>query len=380
MLRVAHFLGTIRPEHDGVTRVMYRLRDLLNATGEIQGQFISPIVPDQVPADMHRVKSIPFPLSTDYRLATVNSGSIRKIYAGQPRPDIIHIHTPCPLGRAASRYAVEEKIPLVVTYHTHFPIYLTYYKVDFLQGVAWRYLHRIYDPARAIIVPSKATLAELQARGFKNLLHIPHGVDTSRFSPTYRSDDWRKQVGGEGRVILTFVGRLVWEKNLKELAEAVSRMKTHDQARVVIVGEGPAREKLEEMMPNAHFTGFLQGDALAVAYASSDVFVFPSVTETFGNVTVEAMAAGLPAICASRGGACDIVQPGDNGLLVEGNDADELAAAMDSLVRDPERRRRMSQAALESSKHYQWENTARRYRDLYFKLRDAGAEVEAAAL
>lgn len=195
-------------------------------------------------------------------------------------------------------------------------------------------------------------------------------MDTKRFSPEYRSDEWRRSVGGDKKTILTFVGRLVWEKNLRLLAEAATQMKHSASAKIVIVGDGPAREKLQEMMPEAHFTGFLKGEPLTTAYASSDAFVFPSITETFGNVTVEAMAAGLPAICASRGGACDIVQPGENGLLVDGQDSAELAHAMDQLVADPAMRARMATAALESSKHYEWENTAQRYRDLYFRVKE----------
>ncbi len=370
---VAHFLGTMRPDHDGVTRVMYRMRDEFASTS-VRNIFVSPILPSFIPSDMRAVSSLPFPFSTDYRLALANSQTIKNALQNQ-KPDIIHIHTPCPLGRAASRYARENEIPLVVTYHTHFPTYMKYYKVEFIEGVIWKYLHTLYDHAAAIIVPSKATIAELAEKGFENLCHIPHGVDTARFSPSNRNQKWRESVGGEDKVIVTFVGRLVWEKNLRAVAEAAKLMTTKQNVQFVVVGDGPARSDFEKLLPKAHFTGFLKDEELAMAYASSDVFFFPSVTETFGNVTIEAMASGLPAVCANRGGAFDIVQHGENGFLVEGSNAKEFANCLDRLVLDSDLRKSMSEKAYEASKKYQWCATAQKYEDLYRNILNTDTSV-----
>jgi glycosyltransferase involved in cell wall biosynthesis len=145
-------------------------------------------------------------------------------------------------------------------------------------------------------------------------------------------------------------------------------MRHKDQVRFVVVGDGPALDAFKKQFQEAHFTGFLRGKDLQTAYASSDLFVMPSVTETFGNVTVEAMASGVPAICAAAGGACDFVIPGENGLLTEPNDVDSLARAMDRLVEDPNARARMSEQALLSSKRFAWSNTAMRYQEIYQSL------------
>lgn len=364
--KIAHFLGTMRPGHDGVTRVIYRLRALF-ARENAHHIFISPILPPVPPEDMRGVRSIPFPASTDYRISLTTARSIEKVL-GKDVPDLIHIHSPCTLGKAAIRYALKRGIPIVTTYHTHFPTYMEYYHLEALAPITWGWLKSIYNKADANIIPSSATLKDLEAAGLPNLVYIPHGVDTSNFSPKHRSDAWRAEVAGPdhaGKVILTFVGRLVWEKNLLLLAQAFKLMKHRENVKLVIVGEGPARAKLEEMLPEAHFTGQLKEGFVGTAYASSDVFVFPSVTETFGNVTVEAMASGLPAICAAAGGAMDMVEPEKTGLLVSAEDPSELAAAMDRLATEPETRKRMSEAALVAVKRFEWESTTRRYESLY---------------
>lgn len=364
-MRVTHFLGTLRPNHDGVTRVAYRLREGFRE-GFNQHLFVSPDLPDSLDEDMRKVPSIPLPLSTGYRLSVCTTASIRAILEKEP-PDIIHMHTPCTLGRAAILAANELGIPVVATYHTHFPTYLSYYRVNYLRPLVWRYLRFLYNRCDAVIIPSQTTLHDLQENGIQNLCHIPHGVDTRLFSPSHRNEEWRKSVGGTDKIIVSFVGRLVWEKNLRLLAETYHQISNKEPFQFVIVGDGPAREKLQEMMPGAHFTGFLGPESLPMAYASSDLFVFPSVTETFGNVTVEAMASGLPAICAAAGGACDIVKPGLNGLLPAPNPT-QFARAIEKMATQADYRKQLSLAATLSATEFSWESTVKRYESLYEKV------------
>ena len=374
-MKIAHFLGTMRPEHDGVTRVVYRLRELFDRDFA-EHLFISPIG-SQIPQDdIRTVPSIPFPLSTQYRLATVNQDSVQRVL-GKDKPDIIHIHSPDPLGWAAMRYARHAGIPMVATYHTHFPSYAKYYHLEFLAPVGWQILRSLYSPSQAVIVPSQSTLEELHEHGIKNLIHIPHGVDMTSFSPTNRSEAWRSSILGDdpNRVIVSFVSRLVWEKNLMVLVNAWKHLNNKGRAKLVIVGDGPAKAKLEQLLPEAHFTGKLSGAPLFEAYASSDIFVFPSVTETFGNVTVEAMASGLPAICAIAGGARDIVIPGKNGLLFDADKPIELAQAIDELVTNPQLRLQMSKAALESVKRFRWDTTVSAYERVYQNVAASKAVV-----
>lgn len=374
-MKIAHFLGTMRPEHDGVTRVVYRLRELFDRSFA-EHLFISPIG-SQIPQDdIRTVPSIPFPLSTQYRLAMVNQDSVQRVL-GNDKPDIIHIHSPDPLGWAAMRYARHVGIPMVATYHTHFPSYAKYYHLEFAAPIGWQILRALYSSSQALIVPSQATLEELADHGFKNLIHIPHGVDTDSFSPANRSEAWRSSILGDdpNRVIVSFVSRLVWEKNPMVLVKAWKQLNNKGRAKLVIVGDGPARAKLEQLLPEAHFTGKLSGAPLFEAYASSDIFVFPSITETFGNVTVEAMASGLPAICAIAGGARDIVIPGKNGLLFDADKPIQLAQAIDELVTNPELRLQMSKAALESVKRFRWDTTVSAYERVYQDVAAAKAVV-----
>ena len=374
-MKIAHFLGTMRPEHDGVTRVVYRLRELFDRSFA-EHLFISPIGSQTPQDDIRTVPSIPFPLSTQYRLAMVNQDSVQRVL-GNDKPDIIHIHSPDPLGWAAMRYARHVGIPMVATYHTHFPSYAKYYHLEFAAPIGWQILRALYSSSQALIVPSQATLEELADHGFKNLIHIPHGVDTDSFSPANRSEAWRSSILGDdpNRVIVSFVSRLVWEKNPMVLVKAWKQLNNKGRAKLVIVGDGPARAKLGQLLPEAHFTGKLSGAPLFEAYASSDIFVFPSITETFGNVTVEAMASGLPAICAIAGGARDIVIPGKNGLLFDADKPIQLAQAIDELVTNPELRLQMSKAALESVKRFRWDTTVSAYERVYQDVAAAKAVV-----
>jgi phosphatidylinositol alpha 1,6-mannosyltransferase len=366
-IKVAQFLGTMRPDHDGVTRVTYRLRDEFKGS-PFDSLYLSAIVPEEEGyPDVKKVPSVTFLLHPDYQLSTASVAQLDSLL-GDFNPKLIHIHSPCTLGHAAVKLAKKRGIPVVATYHTHFPTYLKYYGIQFLDGTVWRILKKLYSRCDRVIVPSIATLEDLKAKGIPNLVHIPHGVDTSSFSPAHRSEEWRSKVGADGKVLISFVSRLVWEKNLKILSEAHKKTKHRDKARFVIVGDGPALDGFRQQFQDAYFTGFLRGKELQTAYASSDLFVMPSVTETFGNVTVEAMASGVPAICAAAGGARDFVIPGENGLLAKPNDVDSLAEAMDRLIEDSLLRARMSAQALESSKRFAWSNTAHRYQDLYRSL------------
>lgn len=367
-MQVTHFLNSIRPEHDGVTRVADHLRaGFLKAPQSSSHQFLASVLPDPIPNDMRRVPSIPFPLSTGYRFPVWYKRVVLSALQNQKNP-ILHIHTPCPLGLTAARLAEKRKLPCVATYHTHFPTYLKYYKITALRSWVWRYLKHLYRSCDHLIVPSQATLEELKNEGFSRLIHIPHGVDTHLYSPSQRKNSWRKKVGGENRVIVTFVGRLVWEKNLKLLPEIAQRVSHPHQVQWVVVGDGPARAQLEKLLPQAYFTGFLGSTELPTAYASSDVFIFPSVTETFGNVTVEAMASGLPALCVAAGGARDLIIPGENGFLLDPNDPLEFAKAIDLLVSKPDLRAQLSEGALRRSARYSWKSTVEQYLSVYESL------------
>lgn len=374
-MRVAHFAGTVRPGHDGVTKVLFHMSSALTAAG-VDHIFVSPIVPppDERTVPMVEVPSMTFPLYKDYRVAALGSRHFASDVL-EFRPDILHIHSPCSLGYAAVRFGRKHHIPVVATYHTHFASYAKYYNATLLEPFGWSYLRRLYEGCDRIFVPSLPILDDLWARGFRRLEHLPHGVDTAAFRPSFRSFRWREAQGIHGeKYLLLYAGRLVWEKDLRTLARAYQtlRQKRSDFV-LALAGDGPIRRELEHMMPGALFLGHLGQDALATAYASSDLFVFPSTTETFGNVIVEAMASGVPPICAREGGAAGIVQQNVTGLLTAPRDPSDLASAIEQLLDNPVKRETMILHALEFANRQSWPSIFRRMIESYADVLDSTA-------
>jgi glycosyltransferase involved in cell wall biosynthesis len=329
-MRVALFAGTMRYGQDGVTRVLYRLSDYLKEK-RIKHVFFSPIVQEEkdrtVP--MYKVPSISTLLYSDYRLALPGQKYIKE-QLDEFKPDILHINSPCVLGYYAIKYGQKHDIPVVATYHTHFASYARYHHLRLLENLGWSYFRNLYNKCDRVYVPSEPILEELRLHGIQNLQYIPHGVDLTLFSPSHYSGTWKNKLGIEGKTILLFVGRLVWEKDLKTLAKTYQVLtKRRNDVAFVIAGDGPIRKKLEQLMPGAIFLGNQRGQELSTAYASSDIFVFPSTTETFGNVTLEAMASGLPPICANEGGSSGFIRDGITGLLARPRKPDDLAMKED---------------------------------------------------
>lgn len=364
-LRVAYFSGTMRRGQDGVTRVLYRTIDALRDHG-MSSIFFSPVVPDpeEAPAEMRAVPSIAFPWYPDYRIALPG---YRAFEADLQRfsPDLLHIHSPCPLGCAAVHWGKRNGVPVVATYHTHFASYAKYYKIKALEVFGWNYLRSLYHSCQRLYVPSVPILHELSTRRLDHLAFMPHGVDAQSFNPRHRSRCWRNSFATGGKTVLLYAGRLVWEKDLRTLMQVYSLLKERrSDWTLVLAGDGPIRSELEAAMPHAQFLGSLSGAELSAAYASSDILVFPSTTETFGNVVVEAMASGLPPICAAEGGAAGSIQHGVNGFITNPRDASDIARHITLLLDDPPRLRTMGKAARSYARTQTWEGIFERlFRD-----------------
>jgi phosphatidylinositol alpha 1,6-mannosyltransferase len=369
--RVAHFAGTMKRGHDGVSRVLYKSIDALQSAG-IESIFFSPIVPpaEEQPVPMFEIPSVVFPLYTDYRYAIPGRKSFEKKLR-EFDPDVLHIHSPCPLGQAAVRYGHRYGIPVVATYHTHFPSYAKYYKIRALELCSWNYLRKLYNDCARVYVPSESIRDELRCHGFLTTELLPHGVDTGEFDPSYRSEVWRSAHGLAGKTVLLFVGRLVWEKDLRVLAAACQTLMARRRDIIfVLAGEGPVRDELARMMPGALFLGQQSGKELSCVYASSDIFVFPSTTETFGNVTLEAMASGLPPVCAREGGAGGLITSGVTGVLAEPRDAEDFTRHIEFMLDFPAERRKIAEAALRFAREQSWDN-------IFARLFASYAEVKA---
>lgn len=263
----------------------------------------------------------------------------------------INSATPGPIGLAALAIARILKIPISGTYHTQIPQYARFLTGDsVIEDLTWKYTLWYYDQMDRIYAPSRSTREELVARGIApEKIHIyPRGIDIDRFRPEKRNGFFISEYGIEEKVKILYVGRLSKEKNLDVLQEAFKRLvETGADARLILVGDGPYLQEMRNASTGSPctFTGYLKGESLCAAYASSDIFVFPSGTDTFGNVVLEAQASGLPVIVTDRGGPVENMVPDETGLVVPAEDAESLATAMGALVRNADRRRKMGAAA-----------------------------------
>jgi glycosyltransferase involved in cell wall biosynthesis len=357
----------MKKEQDGVTRVLYRLIDEINRTKQIEPLFISAIIPpaNEQPVEMYHVPSFAFPGYKDYRVAWPT-----RIFFEDKlndfNPDLIHINSPCPLGSAAVKYGIVNNIPVVATYHTHFPSYAKYYKVKVLEVLGWDYLRNLYNKCQSVYVPSLPVLEELKAHGFETIEFLPHGVDTKIFNPAAKSDEWKRNLGIGNKYALLFAGRLVTEKGLITLAETYKLLTAQrSDFTFVLAGDGPLIDELKSKMPGAIFLGQQPVKDLAVSFASSDVFVFPSTTETFGNVTLEAMASGLPPVCVKEGGAYGMIKDGQTGFIAEPRNPTDIADKINTLLNNRELRVNMSLNALQYARTQTWENNFKKLFNSY---------------
>ena len=382
--RIALFTGAYNHIADGVSLTLNRLVAYLERLGA-EVLVFAPTVSE--PAVEHAgtlvpVPSAPVPGRNEYRISLGLTRRVRRVFA-EFQPTLVHIATPDFLGNRALRMARRQNIPIVASYHTHFSSYLKYYGFEELEGFLWKYLRRFYRQCEHVYVPSHSMAAVLRAHEIRRNLRLwQRGVDTSRFSPSRRSEGWRQTIGAEeDTVLITYVGRLVWEKGLHVFADVLERLEREGVPhRCMVVGEGPARAELTDRLPDAIFTGYLGGEALARAYASSDVFFFPSDTETFGNVTLEAMASGLPTVCADATGSNGLVRHGENGFLAPAGNVHSFADYLTRLALDKELRTQMGSASVQISKEFDWDTVLARIAGYYNEILNPGYAFSEQAL
>ncbi len=278
----------------------------------------------------------------------------------------IIISTPGPVGLTALLAAKMLNLQTSGIYHTDFPQYVRILTEDgFLESVAWRYMHWFYGQLDTVFVNSEEYRQSWIKRGFDSakLKILPRGLDIELFTPARRETAfWEKFTAANGQIRLLYVGRISREKDLDVLANAYRRLRDDGlPVQLFVVGHGPYSEKLAQSLPEAVFTGYLTGKDLATAYASADIFVFPSTTDTFGNVILEAQASGVPVIVSDSGGPKELVENRGNGLITRSRDVNDLTRAIRSLVTDAALRERMGVAARKSVVDRSWPNAFRKF-------------------
>jgi glycosyltransferase involved in cell wall biosynthesis len=364
-MKIAIVTETFLPETDGVvTRVTTTIKWLHE-----QGHELLVIAPDSGTRDYEgiRVEGIPAHRFFLYKFRKValphpRVGRLLKAF----KPDIVHVVNPAILGMAGIFYG--KKWPLVASWHTNIPQYADYYSVPYLKPALWWILRTLHNCADLNLCTSKSVQNNLENRGFKNVQVWKRGVDLERFGPQHRDSEMRLSLsGGEpDKILLLFVGRLASEKEIEKITHV---LKGSDRFRLAIVGDGPHRERLEKHFESTHtvFTGFLHGDNLAKAYASSDVFVFPSTTETLGLVILEAMASGLPVLAANSGPTSEQIIEGETGLLFDSGTPGDMKKVV-SKFRDATFRKNMGERARQSSKAFSWSGPSEQLSGFYHKL------------
>lgn len=355
-MKIAYFVGTFR-EIDGVTRVLLKIIEEANrrniANTLVTGWFDRT---RNYPTKITKVPSINFPL---YRAYYLSSPAVRefKKQIDQFKPNLIHIHSPETLGWAALRYAKEKRIPIIATHHTDFVEYLPYYHASWVEPLLWTILRNLYNQMNLVTTPSSVITQKLKENHIRHVITIPNGVDLEVFNPRFKSDGWRKHITGKkDKSIILSVSRLSWEKDLTTLAQTYRLLQTNKvNFTMAIAGMGPAKNELKKLMPKAKFLGHLQKKELRIAYASSDILLFPSSTETFGNVTIEAMASGLVPIVANAGGSKTIVQNRIDGLLSKPKNAQDFYRNIQLLIKNRNLKNRLAETAIKHAKKYSWD-------------------------
>lgn len=378
--RAAVVTGNYINVADGASVTVHRLVEALEDHG-VEVVVVAPGGAEAAldrPETMLEVPALDVPFQQGYRLP-LGLGQDTREALERFDPQLVHVASPEPASLAAMAYARRRAIPITSSFHTNFASYLRYWSplLGALEPVAWTLLRLFYAPCEAVFVPTESMGDELVRHGvLDDYAILARGVDTARFGRRFRSMDWRRRhgIGVEERVVL-FCARLVWEKGLRTLVDALDELAEIGPAhRVVIAGDGMQRDWLERQLPEAVFPGFLVGDELSRAYASADLFVYPSTTDTFGNVTLEAMASGLPVVGARAPGTCSLIDHGRTGLLAPPDNASALAAACDRLLRDDTLRRRLGEAAMAEARRYQWPEILDRFvADLDAIVAGAGA-------
>ncbi len=372
-LRVALFSGNYNYTRDGANQALNLLvRHLIDHGVAVRVYSPTSDRPAFPPTgDLVPVPAIPLPGGRDeYRLGRYLPAAVRADLDAFA-PNIVHVSAPDLLNHGAVTWARRRGLPSVASFHTRFETYFRYYRIGFVEPIIKAIMTRFYNRVDRVMPPSPSMGMLLQQWGVTTPITIwSRGIDHDRFRPDRRSLAWRRSLGiADHEVAIGFLGRLVKEKGLDVFAEVVKELTRRGVPhKVLVVGKGPAQDWFAAQAPGAIFAGFQSGDDLGRAVASMDVFFNPSITETFGNVTTEAMAAGVPVVAARATGAVDLVEDGVTGFLVEPTDVSGYADAIARIVVDPALQAAMAAAGVDRAAAYRWDTANQVVLDTYLEL------------
>lgn len=363
-MRVAIITENFLPKLDGVTRTLAKLLEYLQMAGH-QALLLGPDsgMEHYAGAEIIGTAGFPLPFYPELKFNFFRPLFVRRL--NQFRPHLVHVVDPVVLGTAGLAAARMLNTPLISSYHTNLAAYCGYFGFPMLTRPMWAYTRFLHNHCSLTFCPSPSTADLLHKQGFQHLRVWPRGVETTLFQPGRRSLELRaswlnsREQPAE-KAVLLYVGRVSWEKNLRLLIQAYRGM-DHRHCHLVMVGNGPAYSEIQQELAGlpVTLTGYLSGEALAAAYASADIFAFPSRTETFGQVVLEAMASGLPVVGLLAEGVCDLVDHGRTGLLLDTSQSCEeqiagFRARLEYLVFNHERRSIMGQATLVEAQQRSW--------------------------
>lgn len=360
-LRIGIVTETYPPEVNGVAMTVRHLVEGLLA----RGHRVQLVRPRQATDEASRREgaleiepqsAMPLPFYRDLHVGRPAGPVLSRLWR-QDRPDLVHLVTEGPLGYSALRAARRLNLPVTSCFHTNFHAYSRHYGLGFLHRPIAAYLRRFHNRCDCTLVPTEDTIETLCGLGLHNLRMLPRGVNTNLFSPRRRSPALRQSWGlGPEDPAIAYVGRLAAEKNLELAVTAFQALrKIQPRARFVVVGDGPMGDRLRALYPEFVFCGMRRGEDLAVHFASVDVFLFPSLTETFGNVTLEAMASGLAVVAFDYAAARRYLVHDRSGLLAPLGDEKEFVALARNLIDDPQRIRMLGRAARKTAQACGWE-------------------------
>jgi glycosyltransferase involved in cell wall biosynthesis len=356
-MRVAIFTETFLPKIDGVVTILCQMLERLNEKGHQVLLFGPPGGPKEYAgAEIVGVGGPPLPFYPELRINIPRRFVWEKVKAFQP--DLVHIVSPFFLGPFGLSYGRRLGVPMVASFHTHVPRYVRYYGGAFIEPAIWSYLRALHNQADVNLCPSTETLKDLQDHGFERVHWWQRGIDTRRFTPGPRDRALRARLTGghPDELLVLYVGRHSPEKRLELIRDPLFSV---PGVRLTMIGGGPSHEQLKRHFRGTPttFPGFMRGQELVDAYRAADVFLFPSTTETFGLVALEAMACRVPVIAANTGGVLDIIRDGENGLLFNPERPAEIGRLVRLLKDQPAARETLAERGLQHARSRSWQAT-----------------------